>query len=130
MPDPTETAHEPILLVFRYANADGKCSLCGRSRHLIAACCFEVRPGSRRRLYNGVELCPACLAGEREDAGRRVMRKLRREMMAEHRQGRTALERQNLRDARAYGDRLVAIAGRGGCRFPPALPGRWIAWRK
>ena len=117
-------------LVFLYAQADVACSLCDGERHLIAACCFEVHVGSRRRIYNGIELCPACLAREKNDAGPKVMQKVRREMIAVHAGGTTALERQDLHEAQAYGDLLVAIAERGGCRFPPVLPSRWIAREK
>ena len=117
-------------LLFLYAHPDGPCSLCGRERHLIAACCFEVRVGSRRRLYNGIELCPACLAREGAAAGPKVMRRFRRELIADNAGATTALERQNLHDATELGDELVAVAARGGCRFPPLLPARWIAREK
>jgi hypothetical protein len=120
-------ASEISRLVFLYANAGGPCSLCDRRRHLLAACCFEVHVGSRRQVYNGVELCPACLARAGEGAGLLVMRKQRREMVASLQGATTPLDRQNLRDAQEYGDQLVALAERGRCRFPPLLPSRWIA---
>jgi hypothetical protein len=117
-------------LVFRYANSGGPCSLCDRRRHLLAACCFEVAVGSRRQVYNGVELCPACLARAGAGAVPAVMRKLRRDLVASLRDATTALDRQNLRDAQEYGDRLVALADQGRCRLPPLLPSRWIARAK
>lgn len=117
-------------LVFRYANAEGPCSLCDRRRHLVAICCFEVHVGSRRQLYNGVELCPVCLARDGGSAVTAVMHKLRRAMVASLQDAATALDRQNLRDAQEYGDQLVALADQGRFRLPPLVPGRWIARAK
>lgn len=120
----------PSHLVFRYANAEGPCSLCDRRRHLVAICCFEVHVGSRRHLYNGVELCPVCLARDGGSAVPAVMRRLRRSMVASLQDATTALDRQNLRDAQEYGDQLVALADQGRFRLPPLVPGRWIARAK
>ena len=128
---PGKTAVHPMTalshLVFRYANAEGPCSLCGRRGHLVAVCCFEVHRGSRRQLYSGVELCPACLARAGESAVPAAMRKLRRKLIASLTGTTTALDRQNLREAQEYGDQLVTLADQGRYRFPPLLPSRWIA---
>jgi hypothetical protein len=132
MDDLTDTTPLPPIshFIFLYANAEGSCTLCDGDQHLIAACCFEAHVGTRRLVYNGIEVCPACLERKGPEAGPQAIRTVCRQMVAAYARPRTRLARRNLREARAYSAHLMAVAERGGCRLPPKLLSRWIAREK
>lgn len=109
-PAPTLTDLPAIArLVFLYADADGPCSLCGRRRHRIAACAYEVRTGSRQRQYTGIELCPGCLEHVGTQPVVRAMRRMRRQMTARVGAGRSPQRRRDRDDATAGADDLIRL---------------------
>lgn len=126
--DATEpTAHALSHLLFLYADADGPCSLCKRRRHRIAACCYEVRLGSRQPLYVGIELCPGCLERAGLAGAIRVLRRLRREVAAAWADDRSEQGRRDRAETTACADAMIRLAETGRCLLPPPLPMKWLA---
>jgi hypothetical protein len=129
-PPDTSVVSQISGLVFRYADADGACSLCDQRNHLIAACCFEVREEGGRELCTGLEVCPACLHREGNSAGEKTVRKFREDLISSGEDDRSPTGQQNHRDIIEYGDGMVELVRQGKCIMPPVLPIAWIASSK